>query len=335
MTNEEHYERIKQIIDAYGYGEDKEFERLHLTKLKRIQIIVIVALILEVFYVYQDGLIFSINQLIYNLGIILLIALLIYYIRTRNIFQREVNRYTCTESYPDKAIPRYTSFMISFKKRKVLWDTVYYMLALSFYRLGKISVALQFLEGMQDAYRCAVSYLFAEHIKMLVALYYKDYETMVKCAQQAEFLYPKVRHTIWNNKVIGDMKALGAFALAHINGDYQQIYNILKNPKVRPVDEVIRHYYLYLTSLETGDIENAEKYRDYVRANAGTTWYGMAVEEGFSPEPKPENYPGFDIDNETLINAKKTDPKRVIINFVVITMVVVITVVKMISIFIS
>ena len=132
-----------------------------------------------------------------------------------------------------------------------------------------------------------------------------------------------------------DMKALEAFALAHINGDYQQIYNILKNPKVRPLDEVIRHYYLYLTSLETGDIENAEKYRNYVRANAGTTWYGMAVEEGFSPEPKPGNYPGFDIDNETLINAKKTDPKRVIINFVVITMVVVITVVKMISIFIS
>ncbi len=62
-----------------------------------------------------------------------------------------------------------------------------------------------------------------------------------------------------------------------------------------------RFYYLYCAAKELQDYENAEKYRNYVRQNAGTTWYGKAVSDGFVPERKPDYYPGFNVDSERLI----------------------------------
>ncbi len=77
------------------------------------------------------------------------------------------------------------------------------------------------------------------------------------------------------------------------NGDYRQIYSILQAPNERPLDEVTRHYYLYLTAKKLQDFETAEKCREYVRLNAGTTWYGRAIQDDFIPERKPDNYPAF------------------------------------------
>ncbi len=96
-----------------------------------------------------------------------------------------------------------------------------------------------------------------------------------------------------------------------INNDYVRAFSVLQDTNERPLDEVARNYYLFLTARELHDFEKTENYRDYVRRNAGTTWYGQAVEYGFAPEDKPENYPGFCVIQERLNKPHKVDRSRV------------------------
>ena len=106
------------------------------------------------------------------------------------------------------------------------------------------------------------------------------------------------------------MQRVAAYAKCCKNNDHTQALSILQEPNERPLDELTRHYYLFLTARELHDFEKIEEYRDYVRKNAGTTWYGQAVEDGFVPEDKIENYPGFYVVPEKLSKPGKVDRKR-------------------------
>ena len=154
--------------------------------------------------------------------------------------------------------------------------------------------------------------------KSLIALYYKDYDMVMSCANDASVLYPKTRHINWINKMYNDIQKAAAYAQCCKEGDFNQIYAILQAPNVRPLDEVTRFYYLYYAAKELQDYENAEKYRNYVRQNAGTTWYGQAVSDGFVPERKPDCYPGFNVDSERLSKPKAINKTRLKYIFVAI-----------------
>ncbi|SFU87650.1 hypothetical protein [Butyrivibrio sp. M55] len=310
MSDKEEFGKIRQIVDSDEYPEERNFADKVVKKFNRTRNLFYIVIIAESFYLYQVGKLFPENIMLEFVIVIAIPVICFMYLGQRNAMRRELNRYIFRECRPDIAISRYLSFVSRIINKQVAWNAVQYNLGCALYRYGRIGKAHACLSLMQESCETANSMMLAEHLKLLIALYYKDYDTVISCAEEANTLYPKAVHNIWIKKIYGDMQRAGDYAKCCKNNDYAQASSILQNTNERPLDEVTRNYYLFLTARELHDFEKIETYRDYVRRHAGTTWYGQAVEDGFVPEDKPENYPGFYVASEKLNKPRKVDRSR-------------------------
>ena len=310
MSNREEFDKILQIVDAHEYPEDRNFVEKIVKKFNITRNIFYVVIFAGSFYLYQAGRIFPENTLLI-LGVAMAMTVACYrYLGQRNGMKRELNGCVHRECRPDIAISRHLSFVSCALKKQIRWNVVQYNLGCALYRHGRIEKANACLSLMRDSCETASSMMWADHLKLLIALYYKDYETIISCSDEVAALYPKAVHNSWNKKIYGDIVRAGAYANCCKNNDYVQAFSILQNPNERPLDEVTRNYYLFLAARELHDFEKLEDYRNYVRRNAGTTWYGQAVEGNFVPEEKPENYPAFQILSKELNKPRKVDRSR-------------------------
>ena len=311
MSNQEEFDKILQIVGADEYSEDRDFADKVVKRFNRARNLFYVAIFGGSFYLYQVGNLFPENTLLLLVVVIAMQVSCLMYLLQKRAMGREVNRYIFRECRPDVGISRNLSLISRSLKKQLLWGVVQYNFGCALYRHGRIGKAHACLELMQDSCETANSMMRAEYLKLLIALYYKDYDTVISCADEAATLYPKVAHNTWNKKIYGDMQLAGAYAKCCKDNDHVRAFSVLQDTNERPLDEVARNYYLFLTARELHDFEKTENYRDYVRRNAGTTWYGQAVEDGFAPEDKPENYPGFHVIPERLNKPRKVDRSRV------------------------
>ena len=310
MSDKEEFNKILQIVDADEYPEDRDFVDKVVISFNWARRLFYVIIIVGCFYLFHGGRIIPENSLSRFAVVMAIAASCFIYFRKRNVMRRELNGYLFSECRPDIAISRQLSFISRILNKQVVWSAFHYNLGCALYRQGKIHKAHDCLCLMQESCSTANSMMLAEHLKLLIALYYKDYDAVVSCADEATMLYPKVVQNAWNKKIYSDMQRVAAYAKCCKNNDYTQALSILQEPNERPLDELTRNYYLFLTARELHDFKKIEEYRDYVRKNAGTTWYGQAVEDGFVPEDKIENYPGFYVVPEKLSKPGKVDRKR-------------------------
>ena len=310
MSNKEEWNRILQIIGDDACDEDKEFKGNCVRKFNFLRTIFYIVVFGSAFYIFQGGRLIPHDSTWLRLIVVAILLTEILYLKQKRVLHRELNRYAFRECRPDKGLSRYLSFVPTTLNKQMLWSVTKYNFGSILYRLGKIDKASKCLGLMQEASATADNMLIALHLKQLIALYYNDYDTVKSCADEGCKLYPKARHSIWNFKIYKDLQLYRDYAYCCINNDYEKIYTVLGTPQERPLDEVARQYYLYLTAKKLGDIENAEKYKKYISENAGTTWYGKAVEADFIPEEKPNNYPGYVVSDEKLHNPSKVDRER-------------------------
>lgn len=310
MSNRKEFDKIMQIVGGEEYPEDKSFMDGCFKRFLLLRNLMYISVIGVSFIIFQENRIIYINELLrLALTWVMLIITFSYIIQKRKLHQ-EINRYLYRECRPDVAISRYLSSFAKMLNRQVLWNLVQYNLGCGFYRLGKIDKAVRCLTLMQESCTTAGDMLYAEHLKLLIALYYSDYDMVIACANEGAALYQKTRRSNWHNKIFGDMQKAAAYAQCCKAGDFRQIYAILQAPNERPLDEVTRHYYLFLAAKELQDLETMEKCREYVRQNAGTTWYGRAVEGNLIFERKPDNYPGLYASPETISKPSLVDRTR-------------------------
>lgn len=293
MSNRQEFDKIRNIVGTEDFPEDKSFMDGCFKKFLLMRNLMYISVIGVSFLILQENRVIYINEIL-RLALVwgMLIITFIYIIQKRKLHQ-EINRYLFRECRPDVAISRHLSSFSKMINRQILWSYLQYNIGCGLYRLGEIDKASRCLALMQESCKTAGDMLYAEHLKMLIALYYNDYDMVITCSNEGAALYQKARHSAWHNKVFGDMQKAAAYAQCCKAGDYRQAYSILLAPNTRPLDEVTRHYYLFLAAKELHDFETMEKCREYVRQNAGTTWYGRAVEDKFAFERKPDNYPGF------------------------------------------
>ncbi len=310
MSNKEEWNRILQIVGTEEYAADTDFEKHCVKGFNTTRTLFYIVILFGAFYLIQEGRIIPKNQLVY-LAILVAMPLSIFvYMKQKAKLHRELNRYAFRECYPDKGLSRYMSFVPTAIKKQMIWSITQYNFGYILFRLGKIDKATECLKLMQDSSETANNMLMAEHLKLLIALYYHDFDTVINCANEGAMLYSKASHTPWNNKINYDLQMYGAYAGSCKNNEYFQAYSVLATPQERPLDEVARQYYLYLAAKAQSDYENAEKFRRYVMENAGTTWYGNALREDFVPQRKPDNYPGYILNIEKLNNPSKVDRSR-------------------------
>lgn len=310
MSNKDEFQKVLQIVHPDEYPSDKRFVDTYIKKFNSVRQIMYIVLFAGSFYLLQEGRIIPDSYWLRMGDSIAIIIFGYMYLGQRKIIKRELNGYIFRECRPDIAVSRYLSFVSSIIKKQVAWSFVHYNFGVALYRHGRIEKANAFLGLMQDSCKTANNMLLAVHLKLLIALYYRDYGMVIACANEAEILYRKSLHRGWYKKIYGDIQRAGIYANCCKNNDYQQILSVLKDVNERPVDEVARQYYLYLAAKEMHDFEKIEKYRDYVRKNAGTTWYGQAVEADFVSEEKPANYPGFNVSFDKISNPDKVDRSR-------------------------
>ena len=310
MSNKDEFQKVLQIVQPDEYPSDRMFADTYIKKFNIVRTIFYIVLLVGSFYTLQEGRIIP-DRYWLRIGSSMVVIVFGYmYLGQRKIIKQELNGYIFRECRPDIAVSRYLSFVSSIIKKQVSWSAVHYNFGVALYRHGRIDKANAFLGLMQDSCKSANNMLLSVHLKLLISLYYRDYDMVIACANEAEILYRKSLQKGWNKKIYGDIQRAGIYANCCKNNDYQQIISVLKYVNERPVDEVARQYYLYLTAKEMHDFEKIESYRDYVRRNAGTTWYGQAVEDGFVPEEKTANYPGFNVSFEKLNKPDKVDRSR-------------------------
>lgn len=310
MSNKEEWNRILQIVGEEGYPTDSEFADKCVKKFSVMRNLFYVILFGGSFYIIQGGRIIPNNDLVFQGVMAAIIISAFAYIKQKKVLHLELNRYAFRECWPDKGLSRYLSFVPTALRKQMLWSVTQYNFGCILFRLGRIDKAAKCLALMQESSTTAYNMLLALHLKHYIALYYNDYDTVISSANEATVIYPKVRHTTWNNKIFGDLQMYGAYANCFKNNAPQQVYSVLQSPQERPMDEVERQYYLYRAAIVLNDLESAERFKRYVMDNAGTTWYGQAVRENFVPESKPVNYPGYIIRTEMLNSPSKVDNSR-------------------------
>nr|WP_297764736.1 hypothetical protein [uncultured Butyrivibrio sp.] len=310
MSNRQEFDKIRNIVGAEEFPEDKSYMDDCFKKFLIMRNLMYISVIGVSFLILQENRVIYINEML-RLSLVwgMLIITFIYIIQKRKLHQ-EINRYLYRECRPDVAISRHLSSFSRMLNRQILWSYLQYNIGCGLFRLGEIDKASRCLALMQESCKTAGDMLYAEHLRMLIALYYNDYDLVISSANEGAALYQKARHSAWHNKVFGDMQKAAAYAQCCKAGDYRQAYSILLAPNTRPLDEVTRHYYLFLAAKELHDFETMEKCREYVRQNAGTTWYGRAVEDKFAFERKPSNYPGFVVSQEIINKPKLVDRTR-------------------------
>lgn len=310
MSNREEFDKILKIVGTDEYPEDKGFINGTVRRFRILRNLMYVLVFGMAFIIFQDDRIIYINPA-FRLAFCWVTVIILYiYLILRRKLHKEINSCLFRECRPDIGISRYLGFVSKMIHGELLWSAIQYNFGCGFYRLGRIEQSAKCLALMQESCNTAGEMLMAEQLKSLIAQYYNDYDTVMSCANEAAVLYPKVRHTEWNSKIYNDIQKAAAYAQCCKAGNFGQIYTVLQAPEMRPMDEVTRVYYLYCTAKELQDFETAEKYRVYVRLNAGTTWYGRAVEDGFIPERKPDNYPGFAVSPERLNKPAAVNKKR-------------------------
>ncbi len=310
MSNREEYNKILQVMGEDGNLRDEEFEKNCAKKYIRARIVAYAVGFAGLFYLVQEGHLFPKNELVRLLILSAVMVCMVMYMGKLAVFKNEIGRYVFRECYPDRGLARYMSFIPMMLHGQLYWSAMQYNIANVLCRLGKIDKANECLRLMQESCTTAGSMLWAEHIKVKIAMYLEDFDTIIACGNEADILYSKVRHSQWNQKVYSDIMTCVAYAGCRKNNDYQGVCQALADPQTRPVDEVARQYYFYRAALMANDYETAEKFKHYVEENAGTTWYGQAVGEGFVPEKKPDNYPGFIASAEKLQKPDKIDKSR-------------------------
>ena len=311
ISNKEEYDKILEIIDADQYSGEKEFVESCAKKFNTTRNLFYLITVVLLFVMMHKDKLFPESFLLTMAICLITLVITRMYFKQRKIFHQEINMYLFRECYPDKGLSRYLQFIPIMLKKEMLWSKVHYNMGIGLYYLGKISQASSMLGLMEESCTTANDMILALHLKQLIAMYYMDLDTAISCANDAGTLYPKATHAGWTWKVYNDIQTTGAYAGYYKSNDLQQIYSVLGKAQIRPLDEVIRHYYLYLAAKANNDPENAETYRQFVKDNAGTTWYGQAVDQVFMPEDKPENYPGYTVCEERLHAPAKVDSTRI------------------------
>ncbi|WP_143104528.1 hypothetical protein [Butyrivibrio sp. INlla21] len=310
-SNKENYDKILQIIDVDEYSDGRNNADFYIKKFNRMRNALYIVLYIGLFYFFLEGRLISENLLVKAVVIIIVGIVAKKYSAQKQAINEEYYGFFHRDCRPDIAISRYLAFVSAMLNKQCQWNIIYYNFGLALYRQGEINKANAFLGLMQDSTETAMGLFRAEHLKQLIAFYYKDYDTVITCSNEAGVTFSKLRQNKRNKKIYDDMLLAGAYAVCCKNNDYQQILSLLQDAKEYSLDEVVRHYYLYLAAKEINDSEKADYYRSFVRNNAGTTWYGNAVEDGFIPEEKPENYPGFCVSSDKLNNPLKIDRSRI------------------------
>ena len=311
MSNREEFNKILQVIGTDEYPEDKEFIDGCFKGFRLLRILLYISIFGMWFVMMHGNRLFHMNEQLRPLFVFVTLIILYVYIFRKKKITQELVRYLSNECRPDIGVARYLGAVSRLMKSEILWSNVQYNFGCALYRLGKIDQSAKCLALMQESCNTATEILLAEHLKSLIALYYKDYDTVITCANDVAVLYPKLKNTENIRKIYNDIQRSASYAQCCKTGDFRQIYSVLQAPNAQPVDEVSRFYYLYCAAKELEDIENAKKYREYVRQNAGTTWYGRAVEDGFIPEAKSDSYPGFIADPEKLSKPRAVNMTRV------------------------
>ncbi|WP_029324405.1 hypothetical protein [Butyrivibrio sp. AE3004] len=310
MSNKEEYNRILEVIDINQFSDEKAFADSCGKKFRNVRNAFYVVLIVSLFYMMWAGALFPKNDLIMMVITLSVFVTILAYMKQRKILHRELNTYLFRECYPDKGLSRYANFIPMMLKKQVLWSKVHYNLGMGLYYLGWINKASEMLRLMEASCTTANDMLLALQLKQLIALYYMDLDVVMSCADAASMLYSKASKSEWMSKVCSDLQTTAAFASCYRSRDYRKAYQILGTPCERPLDEVKRSYYLYLAAIASSDFEYAGSCKNYVLQNAGTTWYGRALHEGFVAEAIPSNYPGFMVNVTQLQNPSKIDKSR-------------------------
>ena len=309
-SNKEEFNKILQIIDENEYSDDNGFEKGFFKKFRLLRYLLYVFVYFLAFITLQSDRIIHVSLPMTTAVMwATTIILFIYYIE-RKKFQFEISRFIFFECRPEIGISRHLVLVRKMIHGQLGWSSIHYNIGCGLYRLGKIEQSAKILTLMQESCVTANEMMAAVHLKSLIAMYYKDYDLVMSCANEAQVLYKKARHVNSINTMYYDIQQSAAYAQCCKMGDFIQVYSVLQAPNRRPIDEVSRFYYLYCAANQLQDFENAEKYRNYVSLSAGTTWYGQAVSEGFVPESMPDCYPGFDASPERLSKPKVINSSR-------------------------
>lgn len=307
--NKEEYDKILQIIDPKDYPEDTEFTK-KINNFRYIRRIPYLFLIAMWFYIFQNGKRIPKNHDMLTLLVFVMIGCLLLYMNQKKKFRQEIVTAVFKECRPELGISKYLSFVSKMLGSELVWNVAHYNLGYDLYMSGKIEKAHEILKLMQDSCQTATAMLMADRLKQLIALYYNDYNTAVACANEAKTIFANCSRSEWNVRIFNDTQKAGGFAESFLSGNYRQVYALYQEKTSSPLDEVSRFYYLYRAAVALNDPENAENYKKYVIDNAGTTWFGKALSEGFVPEAIPADYPAFNMSPEKLSAPKKVDPVR-------------------------
>ncbi len=310
MSNKEEWNKILQIVGEDEYPTDSDFTNKCVKRFNLMRNLLYVVTFAGTFYFLQMGKFIPVNNQTRQYVMAVILIFVMAYLLQRKTFGYEINRYVFRECRPDIGLSRYMNFVPTALGKQMLWSVTQYNFGCMFFRLGEIDKATKCLALMQESDKTAYNMLLALHLKHYIAMYYNDYETVITCADEASEIYPRVKHTTWNNKIYSDLQMYAEYADCYINNDPGRVYSALLEPQERAVDEVARQYYLYLSATAINDFEAAESYKKFVSDNAGTTWYGQAIKEGFTPEDRPEKYPGYVITREMLDHPSKLDNSR-------------------------
>ncbi|SEK58076.1 hypothetical protein SAMN04487770_10217 [Butyrivibrio sp. ob235] len=310
MSNKEEYEKILEIVDVNQYSGEKEFVDNCATKFKNVRNAFYIVLFTELFYLMIKDIFIDENIFLSLIILSLTLVVILSYLKQRKILYRELNTYLFRECYPDKGLSRYVNFIPMMLKKQILWSKVHYNMGIGLYYMGDITRASKMLSLMQDSCTTANDMILALYLKQLIALYYMDMDEVIGCANDARILHPKASQASYVQKAYSDIQTYGDYANYYINHDMEHIYQLFGSAYERPLDEVKRHFYLYKAAKECNDLQNINTFSGFVSANAGTTWYGSAITDGFVPVVKPDNYPAFIADQDRLNNPSKIDNSR-------------------------
>lgn len=311
--NKMEFNNVLSIIGTDVYPPDTVITDKSMKKFNIMRWCYIIFAYLAAYIVVYSDILFHIRGTVKWLIVLAVILFCVVYLIERKNIVSEITRSLSGTCTPDKGISTFLTFVKSQLNYKMYWGMCYYNFGIFFFRLGKVDKAIRCLELIQSNSKIAHELFAAEYLKLNVALYYKDYDTVIACANEGAVLYSKIKrkHVNYTN-MYNEMQKYSAYAQQCRVGNFGAVYSILQASGNTPSSELVRVYHLFLTAKELGDYNTAEMYRQFIRQNAGTTWYGRAVEDDFIPENIPQNYPGFLPDYQMIAGAKSYNGKRIL-----------------------
>lgn len=188
-SNKENYDKILQIIDADEYSEGRNYADFYIKKFNRMRCIFVIVIYVGLIYYFLEGRLIHENLLVKAADALVTLVVVKKYSNQKQAIDDEYYGYFHRDCRPDIAISRYLTFVSAMLNKQCLWNTVFYNFGLALCRQGKINKANAFLGLMQDKTETAMGILRAEHLKQLIALYYKDYDTVITCSNEARVAF--------------------------------------------------------------------------------------------------------------------------------------------------